>query len=35
MNDLLGYIGVELGFTIAFIAVALVVGKQKQMSAES
>lgn len=35
LADLFGYIGVELGFAIAFIALALVVGKQKQLSAES
>jgi len=35
LNELFGFIGVELGFAIAFIALALVVGKQKQLSAES
>lgn len=35
MSELLGYIGVVLGFTVAFVALALVVGKQKQLSSES
>ncbi len=34
LNDLFGYIGVELGFTVAFVALALVLGKQKQLNSE-
>jgi len=34
LTDVLGYIGIEVGFSIAFIALALVVGKQKQLSSE-
>jgi ABC-2 type transport system permease protein len=32
LRSLFGYMGVVLGFTIAFVALALVVGKQKQLS---
>jgi len=35
LNELFGFIGVELGFAIAFMALALVVGRQKQMNIEA
>lgn len=34
LNEVFGYIGIEIGFTIAFIALALVVGRQKQLGVE-
>lgn len=33
MGSMFQYIGVELGFTVAFLALALVVGKRKQLGA--
>lgn len=32
LSELFGYMGVIVGFTLAFVALALVVGKQKQLS---
>jgi hypothetical protein len=34
MKELLGYIGIELAFALAFISLALVIGKRKQLEAE-
>jgi hypothetical protein len=35
IRETIGYTGIVLGFAVAFLALALVIGKKKQLSQEA